>query len=114
MGCSSAQNPSIVPISLGVQIVLKAHFTSLVKFMGRYFIFIIIVSLYLSELTLEMSLTLLFVHSIPATLAPWLSWNTSATSSPRAFARVISFAWYSSSLSYFFTMSLTEPHIFLL
>lgn len=55
MGCSSAQNPSIVPISLGVQIVLKAHFTSLVKFMGRYFIFIIIVSLNLSELTLYYS-----------------------------------------------------------
>lgn len=40
VGCSSAQSPSIVPISLGVRRALKAHFTSLVKLMGRHFIFI--------------------------------------------------------------------------
>lgn len=44
VGCSSTQSPSKVAITLGVQRALKAHFPSLVKFIGRYFIFIIIVS----------------------------------------------------------------------
>ena len=91
----------------------NASLTSLVKFIGRYFI-LFCNCIPFASLNLPATTTLPFVYSTPATLASWLSWSTSGHLQPQGLCTAISSAWFKPQLSYFFTMSLFEPHIFLL